>query len=399
MKNETAGWKRKRKMLLLIPLFTLPFVTLAFWALGGGDEKMSKQSPGSGLNAELPPARVKEEVGEDKLSFYEQADQDSIRLGKQHQSQEIDFLNQPDSSSFSRRTGPLQSYTPDISGTDKNEQKVYAKLYELQKQLRQNTQQAGPSPASQLQLPELHQMPAEERDATPDPEIDRLNQMMDKVLDIQHTERTEQKTQAPGRKNAPTTFFVQKASEYFRQNHFEGEDSANGDRPASRFYLEEWTNAVDSANAYPAFIYGDQSIVSGSDVRLCLNENIDIKGAKIVKGSFLYGVATLSASRLLIHITSIRNGNSIYPVDLSVYDLDGQEGINIPGSDLRDASRSAFENSMQKLDIMNLDPGVKAQAAATGLEAIKGLLSKKARKILVHLSNGYEVLLKNKVID
>lgn len=34
MNNEK--FKRQRRFMLVLPLLTLPFVTLAFWALGGG---------------------------------------------------------------------------------------------------------------------------------------------------------------------------------------------------------------------------------------------------------------------------------------------------------------------------------------------------------------------------
>ena len=69
---------RKRKFYLVLPLLALPFVTLAFWALGGG--KTSEEAkPATGLNLQLPDAKLKDDKNLDKLSFYNQADKDSLK--------------------------------------------------------------------------------------------------------------------------------------------------------------------------------------------------------------------------------------------------------------------------------------------------------------------------------
>jgi len=36
MNNHSEKFLKKRKALLVLPLLALPFITLAFWALGGG---------------------------------------------------------------------------------------------------------------------------------------------------------------------------------------------------------------------------------------------------------------------------------------------------------------------------------------------------------------------------
>src|ERR1035437_5998130 len=75
---------RRRKMLLVLPLLILPFITLAFWALGGGSADTSQKTvSSSGLNLQLPNAHLKDDKSETKLSFYEKADKNSLKLGKQ----------------------------------------------------------------------------------------------------------------------------------------------------------------------------------------------------------------------------------------------------------------------------------------------------------------------------
>ena len=78
-KQSTTLW-RQRRMLLVMPLLVLPFITMAFWALGGGrgtDNKTSTDS--TGLNLRLPDAKLKDDRNADKLSFYKAADADSLK--------------------------------------------------------------------------------------------------------------------------------------------------------------------------------------------------------------------------------------------------------------------------------------------------------------------------------
>jgi hypothetical protein len=79
-----------------------------------------------------------------------------------------------------------------------------------------------------------------------------------------------------------------------------------------------------------------------------------------------------------------------------VYDLDGLEGVHIPGSITRDAVKGSAEQSLQSIGLLSLDPSLKAQVTAAGIQAAKGLLSKKVKQVKVALKSGYQVLLKNK---
>jgi hypothetical protein len=74
---------RERKMALLLPLLIGPFLCLGFYGLGGGKGK--KEGNGGavtkGLNMSLPAARFDgKKKALNKLGFYKQADQDSLRL-------------------------------------------------------------------------------------------------------------------------------------------------------------------------------------------------------------------------------------------------------------------------------------------------------------------------------
>jgi hypothetical protein len=77
MENKhSAKFLRQRKMMLVLPLMVIPFITLAFWALGGGKGTDDNNLPNTtaGLNLQLPNANLKDERNADKLSFYKEAD-------------------------------------------------------------------------------------------------------------------------------------------------------------------------------------------------------------------------------------------------------------------------------------------------------------------------------------
>jgi len=91
----------------------------------------------------------------------------------------------------------------------------------------------------------------------------------------------------------------------------------------------------------------------------------------------------------------VRFGNSLFPVELSVYDMDGLDGIYIPGAITRDVAKQSADRSMQTIGLTSLDPSWGAQAASAGIEAAKTLFSRKVKLIKVTVKAGYQVLLRD----
>ena len=55
--QQSQAFLRKRKMMLVLPLLVIPFLTMAFWALGGGKGNESViANEQRGLNLNLPDA-------------------------------------------------------------------------------------------------------------------------------------------------------------------------------------------------------------------------------------------------------------------------------------------------------------------------------------------------------
>ena len=173
------------------------------------------------------------------------------------------------------------------------------------------------------------------------------------------------------------------------------------------FTFQSFNTAVGSGggisrkNTISASVYGYQTITDGQTVRLRLLEPMAVDERIIPKNSIVVGSTKIQGERLCITITSIENGRMIVPVELSVYDTDGQEGIFIPNSMEVSAAKEVAANMGGSMgSSINISSDAKAQLASDlGKGLIQGTsqyIAKKMRTIKVHLKAGYQVLLYQK---
>ncbi|WP_431244512.1 conjugative transposon protein TraM [Flavobacterium sp. P21] len=160
----------------------------------------------------------------------------------------------------------------------------------------------------------------------------------------------------------------------------------------NEFYsLEEAQPDEEIQNSIEAVVHQTQTIVNGSVVKLRLTNDIFLQGTMIPRNTFLYGMAALKGERLEVKITNIQYNNSIFPVELAVYDIDGIDGIYIPGAINRDVAKASADRSIQTLGLTGISDSWGAQAAGMGIEATKSLMSKKVKLIKVVVKAGYQV--------
>ncbi|MBO9587039.1 MAG: conjugative transposon protein TraM, partial [Flavobacterium sp.] len=146
-------------------------------------------------------------------------------------------------------------------------------------------------------------------------------------------------------------------------------------------------------NSIEAVVHQTQTIINGSVVKLRLASDIFLQGTTIPRNTFLYGIAAVKGERLEVKIANIQYSNSIFPVDLAVYDIDGICGIYIPGAISRDVAKASADQSIQTLGLTGISDSWGAQAAGMGLEAAKSLMGKKAKLVKAVVKAGYRVLL------
>lgn len=424
MNNRSAQFLRKRKFYLALPLLVLPFVTLAFWAMGGGSGKSEDIKSAAGLNLQLPDAKLKDEKNFDKLSFYNQADKDSL----QH---EEDLKNDPDykpapdtgMNVLQMITKNNSGYTPENNslikspysnntGMDANEQKVYKKINELNQQINTPNQNQSPSQNNSQsnnngneqfsnQVDKLQNMMQTMNDKQEgDPEMEQIGGVLDKILHIQHPDKIKEETKEKSIRNKQQVFSVQTSVKNDNITSMKSErlDTMKKKSDHNKFYdlnNNNPANEISEDHAIEAVVQETQTVVSGATVKLQLANDIYINGILITKGNFIYGIASLENERLSININGIRYQNNLLPVALQVYDLDGVAGIHIPGSISRDVAKQSTEQSLQNIELTTLDPSIAVQAANTGIQAAKSLLAKKVKLVKVTLKAGYKILLKD----
>lgn len=152
-------------------------------------------------------------------------------------------------------------------------------------------------------------------------------------------------------------------------------------------------------NTISACVATDQSIADGQSVKLRTLEPMWIGNSLLPKNTMVVGAARLQGERLEIKIESIEALGCIMDVDLSVYDSDGQEGINIPNSLEGDALKEIGANMGSTMgSSINLTTNAGAQLAS---DVSKGLingvsqyLNKRLRTPKVKLKAGYKIMLK-----
>lgn len=435
MEQKTLSPKmlRQRKFLLVLPLLVLPFMTLMFWSLGGGKVENTEAQPvlNKGFNMDLPDAYLKDDKPLDKMSYYDKAASDSSKLEelmkndpnyRKHTSLNNDINGiQSDNISVSRnyaRSGTLMT-SPYGSGIsqDSNEVKVYRKLAELDeamnkvadpsiepaddtpKNLNENIQ-VNTSDIDRLEKM-MHSMSKSEGE---DPELKQLNGMLEKILDIQHPDRVQEKIRQTSETQKGQVFAVSATGKETPISLLDntsdnriGINSSSINQPQQNgFYSLDESGLTDgSQNAIQAVIHETQTLVAGSTVKLRLVNDVYINGILIPKDNFLFGEAKLKGERLDIEIGSVRYQNSLFPVQLSVYDMDGMNGIYIPGAITRDVAKQSADRTIQDIGLTSVDPSLGAQAASAGIEAARDLISKKVKLVKVTVKSGYQVLLRD----
>ncbi|HMR83251.1 MAG TPA: conjugative transposon protein TraM [Niabella sp.] len=429
--QHSNKFMRQRKFLLIAPALIVPFLILFLWTTGlvGNAKAGSAVTAYQGLNPDLPAAAPAKDSNWNKLRYYEQADKDSAKLKSQ-------MRNDPFFQSFGEEEdeelsmdgvseadfAEIQYGTPsseNFNKPDRNERKVYQKLERLQRELNREPEsemleQHRPVSSVNPDIERLENMMQQmQSNREPDAELNQLNDMLGKIMDIQNPERVQEKLRQQSEQNKKQAFALEAPPENVisrlepRQDFAAMVSRYNGDTlpgafqsyiNSNRFYsLENGVAQIQSRPAIPAVIPETQTLVSGATVKMRLMEDVYIAGIKVPKNHFVYGKASLNGERLQIAISSVGYNNRILPVALTVYDKkDGLAGVNIPGAITRDVAKKSAAQSVQGIGTLGtLDPSFGAQMATAGLNMAQNLVGRSAKLVRVTLAAGYPVLLKD----
>lgn len=336
-----------RKILLFLPLLVLPFLALGFYAGGGGRAKGSASPTAKGISTALPDASFKVAEPVDKMGFYARGEKDTARsngiwaMGEKLGMGRLDADEK--TLEINAKLAALDreiNLPPNGSSTAALDQTRY-----------QGTGQAGISQDVD-RLEAL--MDAMKADKGSDPEMEQLNGLLEKMLDIQQPLRRGQKAAGPG-------------SEEMLEKEF---------------------------LALPAELADGGKVLQGATVRLRLLDSVRLKNVSVPKGHYVFGRCRLVNQRLLLDIKNIRLGEMIIPVELTMYSLDGMPGISAPQAVFSEVAGEGAADAGSGISLYGVD-GIAGQVAGAGIDAAKKLFSRKMRAVKVRLKAGEKVLLRN----
>ena len=416
----TEQFLRQRRFYVALPLLALPFLTLLYWKLVVKklDKDPSEQRPGTGLQLNLPAAELKERQNMDKLAYYRKADQDSASRAQQVKK---DPYRQGEPTVAEDSAGPAlmglsapgaktkRQRTIDAAAHRKQQKQLHQRLQALDKALvaahapafQQEVPGEQTTQESQPEISQLEKMMAQIQNENPpqpeDPEMERLDGMLDKLLDLQQKQKQESGPDHSATTSQAPSLSVNASLEddpvsLLGADRDSSALSAGSSQQTGFYGLDEPVSA-GAAPGLTAVIAHTQQIISGNTIQLRLTSTLSVAGTIIQANSFVYGIAALSGERLKIKISSVRSGDLILPVSLSVYDLDGIEGIFIPGALSRTVAKQELSSQVQGY---GLDAGgfsLGAQAASAGIQMGKTLFSRSTRLTQLTLNEGYKVIL------
>ena len=140
------------------------------------------------------------------------------------------------------------------------------------------------------------------------------------------------------------------------------------------------------------------TIRQGDFLRLRLAESARIEGMTLPPNTVLIAQSTIDGNRMKLHVTSVEHAGRILAVKLSAFDLDGQEGLAIPGSEevsaLKEVGAGVGGTVGTSFTFASSAKDQLITEAARGvMQGASQLLQKKLRTIKVTVKSGHRLFL------
>jgi len=395
----------KKRLLLTMPFLCSPFLVVIFWAIKSGTSAQQAGTAPHGGLMQLPSTDLNRDREMSKLDHYRKSEKDSAEQYNRWKplmdnwTETIDGLYP-----VSEHANEMHEQGPDY------EKQLYLKLAELDRSLHEVSDFDAPSGSStaaqriEVTMEEngpkslarpVRATPLYHSNSTldtePDPEIQQLNTMLDKIIQIQ------------GPKESPKESSSE--IELMQQRHLEREASSRGTLIQERmqdssltsgFYSSVFSADMAAHNAVAAVIHENQVVGNGSVLKMRLLEDYHAGSVKVRKGTFVYGAVQLNGERMKIRVGNINVNGRIVNTKLEVHDIDGIQGIYVPEMLDREVIIRSADQSVQSIGLgQNISSALISEATSAGIQAAKSLFSKRARRIRIELKSDYRLLLKD----
>ena len=418
-KELTPQQLQQRKKMLIYPLMGLVFLGSMYLIFApSGSEEVTPESVG-GFNADIPLPKEDGIIG-DKKAAYEQEQMQNKQADKMRSLQDFAFslgedgekgddLNLIDDAPAEKPNGAVIDFGAGAPGNNRSAVQSSAMAY------RDMNRQLGSfyeTPKEDKEKEELKRQ-VEELTARLDAKdhqagsVDEQVALMEKSYQLaakymnggQQPEQVAQVTPTAPVQSKGTSATVKAVSD----RTVSGLQQPMSDAEYSKPRNYGFNTAVGSSysmgkNTIRACVHQDQTLTDGQTVKLRLLEPLQAGNIVVPKNTLVSGSAKVQGERLDIQVSSLEYAGNIIPVELAVYDSDGQKGLSVPSSLEQEAAKEAMANigaglgtsisfaqSAGQQIAMDLTRGV--------MQGGSQYLAKKFRTVKVHLKANYQVML------
>lgn len=414
-KPLTPEEKRKRSKYLIYPAFFLLFAG-SLWLIYSPSEKdKSAEEKGKGFNTEIPSPEQQQMEG-NKMNAYEREELAKKEKQRKGTFQEMaalfnDVKSEPENLPNAAIELPEQPASAS-SSESKNTVRSSADAYRNMNNTLGNIYTRTDDPEKEKLLKRIEEL---ER-AGQQPEQSRENTMEEKLVLMEKSYELAAKYNGNGKQTVsqpvspvgkeknrtavkPVKNVQQQVVSSLSQPMsdeefiagFAGERNRNFNTPVGKTLSSD-------RNTIPACVHGTQTVSDGQALRIRLLEPMVVDDRFIPKGTVLVGGTRIQGERLDIVINAVEYKGSVIPVELEVYDADGQQGILVPNSMEYDAAReiaAGMGTSMGSSINISTDAGAQI-ASDVGKGVIQGVsqyISKKMQTVKITLKAGHRLLL------
>ncbi|MDL2239167.1 conjugative transposon protein TraM [Bacteroidales bacterium OttesenSCG-928-K03] len=412
-KQLSPSQLQKRKKMIIFPIMILAFIG-CMWLIFAPSSKDTEISSTNGFNADIPLAH-EETIILDKKTAYEQ---EQVRIKQQEKIRTLQ--------DFSFMLSDESSQKDDLSllGNDSKESKSYNKsgvsniqssanaYKDINRQLEdfyKTPEKVDPKKdelakkiellESRLEVQDNIKMSVDDQFAI----LERSYELASKYTNNANQQSSEEITpvETPVEK-APTIKVKGVTPQIVSTLQTDVSlETLLDDRPRNfGFQTAVGVKQSQSKNTIKACIHNQQTVTSGQNVRLRLLEALQVGEFIIPQNEIISATARIQGERLDIIISSLEYNGNIIPVELSVYDCDGQKGLYVPSSLEREALNEAMANigsGMGTSFTVNQDAksAIITDVTRSVLQGGSQYLSKKLRTAKITLKADYQVMLYN----
>ena len=397
---------QQRRKMIVFPLMFLAFAGCMYLIFApSGKEDVNMESVG-GFNADIP-LPVEDGIIADKQKAYEQAMMNRKQQDKIQSLQDFGFTLDDDTEEPQEEINLLPEEDPKPQrGGGASSRAAYRDINRQLSTFYETPPVDEEKEELKRQVAELTDRLKQQQNATPT--ADDQMALLEKSYELaaKYMNDGGQVAQVPvtgGIERKPDAVAVQALRETTVSGLLQPMSDADFIRAYSQprnygFNTAVGTGYAMGKNTVAACIHQDQTLVDGQAVKLRLLEPMQAGNIVVPKNTLVAGTAKVQGERLDILVSSIEYAGNIIPVELAVFDTDGQKGLSVPSSMEQEAFNEAMANIGSGLGTSISFAQSAGQQVAMDvtrglLQGTSGYLAKKFRTVKVKLKAGYKVML------